>query len=47
MKLVGKSDWIFTFFMYFLDYSDYFPVIGNIDNLAISFKQNLNGQTEE
>ena len=48
MKLVGKSDWIFTFFMYFLDYSDYFPVIANIDdNLATSFKQKLNGETEE
>ena len=48
MKLVGKSDWIFTFFMYFLDYSDYSPVIANIDdNLATSFKQKLNGQTEE
>ena len=48
MKLVGKSDWIFTFIMYFLDYSDYFPVIANIDdNLAISSKQKLNGLTEE
>ena len=34
--------------MYFLDYSDYFPVIARIDdNLATSFKQKLNGQTEE
>ena len=47
-KSVGKSNWIFTFFMYFLDYSDYFPVIANIDdNLATSLKQKLNGQTEE
>ena len=33
--------------MYFLNYSDYFPVMANIDNLAISFEQKLNGQREE
>ena len=37
-KLVGKSDHIFAFDMYFLNYSDYSPVFANIDNLAISFK---------